>query len=435
MKKLSSLFLALFISTVMSVSMPTHATDIVPGAKQTIPILIKGGTLHTVTDGVKVDYDILLIDGKIKQIGQNIAAPAAAKTIDASGKQVYPGLIAMTTTLGLVEIGAVRATRDVQEVGTMTPEVKAHIAFNADSQITPTVRSNGITHAQIAPEGQGLNGQSSLMQLDGWNWQDALVKAGTGMHMSWPSVGINKSFWESRSPADQKKAQQKAAKQFTATFEAIKAYAKARDADNTQPIDLRWEAMRPVLKGKMPLYVNADDYRQIEQAVHFANKEKLSLVIVGGYDAHKAADLLIANSVPVIFTSPWGRAFRSDEAIDRAYAAPAMLALKGVEFTLAIPGNWQVRDLPFAAGQAIAYGVSKKQALASITLNPAKIMGVADKMGSLTVGKQANIVISAGDIFDHLTHKVELLMIEGREVDIDNRHKRLHSKYSKKPSK
>jgi imidazolonepropionase-like amidohydrolase len=433
MKNLSSLVLAASISLATTISSEVQATDIVPASKQMTPILIKGGTLHTVSDGIKVNYDMLLVDGKISQIGQNITSPEDVRVVNASGKQVYPGLIAMATTLGMVEVGAVRATRDSNEVGRMTPEVKAHIAFNADSEIIPTVRSNGITHAQIAPGGRGLNGQSSLMQLDGWNWQDALVKSGTGMHLSWPSVGINKAFWESRTPEQQKKAQAKAAKQFASTFEQIKAYAKGRDADSTQAVDLRWEALRPVLKGEMPLYVNADDYRQIEQAVHFANKENLKLVIVGGRDADKAADLLIANNVPVIYTSPWGRTWRSDEAMDRAYSTPAILEAKGVQFSLAIASDWPVRNLPFAAGQSIAYGVSSQTALETITLNPAKILGVEDKMGSLTVGKQANIVISEGDLFDHLTHKIELVLIEGREVNLDNRHKRLHRKYSKKP--
>jgi imidazolonepropionase-like amidohydrolase len=433
MKTLSSLVLATGITLLATASQNLFATDIIPAAKQQQTILIKGGTLHTVTDGVKANHDMLLVDGKISQIAPAIAAPEGATIVDAQGKQVYPGLIGMATTLGLVEVGAVRATRDSSEVGRMTPEVKAHIAFNADSEIIPTVRSNGVTHAQIAPGGRGLNGQSSLMQLDGWNWQDALVKQGTGMHLNWPSVGINKAFWESRTPEQQKKAQQKAAKQFEKSFSQIKAYAKARDENANAPVDLRWEAMRAVLKGDMPLYVNANDYRQIEQAVHFAEREALSLVIVGGRDADKAADLLIKHKVPVIYTSAWGRTWRSDEAMDRAFSMPALLESKGVQYALAIASDWPVRNLPFAAGQSIAYGASKEKALHSVTLAPAKILGVDDKMGSLTVGKQANLVISAGDLFDHLTHKVDMVLIDGRQIDIDNRHKRLHRKYSKKP--
>ncbi len=408
------------------------ATDIVPAKAQSKPVLLKGGTLHTVTVGVKENHDLLFDKGMIVKIAPSIEAPADAEVIDVSGKHVYPGLIGMASTLGMVEIGAVRSTRDTQETGRATPEVKAHIAFNADSEVIPTIRSNGLTHAQIMPTGRGLNGQSSLMQLDGWNWQNALVKSSVGMHLTWPRVGVNKSFWEKRSPEKQKKDNAKARKQLTEMFETIKAYAKARDNNPEQAIDLRWEAMRPVLKGEVPLYVHAMDYRQIEQAIHFANKENLKIVLVGAYDADKAIGLIKSNKVPVVFTLAWGRTQRSDENYDKAYTLPALLESNGIPYALAIDGSWNIRDLPFAAGQTIAHGVSPSTALKSVTLQPAQILGVADKMGSLTEGKQANIVISQGDLFDHLTHKVDALFIEGRKVDIDNRHKRLYRKYNQK---
>ncbi len=416
----------------MALSASLMATDIVPGTKQQQAILIQNATLHTVTQGVKKDHDLLIIDGVIQQMGANLGVPKNARVIPAKGKHVYPGLIGLSTTVGLVEIGAVRSTRDMTEVGRVTPEVKAHIAFNADSEIIPTIRSNGVTHVEIAPTGGGLTGQSSLMQLDGWNWQDALVKAQTGMHLRWPSVGINKGFWERRPPEKQKEANEKAFKDLKATFETIKAYTKARDADNNHPIDVRWEAMRPVLKGEQPLFVHANDYRQIEQAIHFANKYQLKLVLVDVADADLAINLLKQHKVPVVFTSAWGRPARSDEGIDRAYRMPSVLEKHGIEYALAISGNWNVRDLPFAAGHSIAYGASPEIALRSVTLAPAKILGVDDKLGSLDIGKQANIVISQGDLFDHLTHQVEMVLIEGREVNIDNRHKRLYRKYSKK---
>jgi len=427
MKKLANILLF------ASLSFTAVATDIVPGAKQTNPILIKGGTLHTVTAGTKENHDMLIENGLISKIGQNLTAPQNSKVIDASGKRVYPGLIGLSTNVGLVEIGAVRSTRDSNEVGRATPEVQAHVAYNVDSEIIPTIRSNGITHVQIAPGGSGLNGLSSLMQLDAWTWENALVKANTGMHLRWPSVGINKAWWETRTPEKQKEANQKAFKQFKETFEQIKAYAKSRKENKAQAIDLRGEAMLPVLAAEIPVFVHADDYRQIEQAVHFADAEKLKIVIVGGRDADKASKLLKDRNIAVVFTAAWGRTWRSDEAMDRAFSTPAMLAEKGIKYSLAIESNWPVRNLAFAAGQSMAYGVPADTALESITLSPATILGVDDKMGSLTEGKQANIVISAGDLFDHLTHKVEALFIEGREVNIDNRHKRLYRKYSAKP--
>lgn len=418
-----------------SLSLSAIATDIQPAKKQTTPILIKGGTLHTVTDGTKANYDMLIEKGVISKIGQNLTVPADTQVIDAVGKQVYPGLIGLSTNVGLVEIGAVRATRDSNEVGRATPEVEAHVAYNSDSEIIPTIRSSGVTHVQIAPGGNGLNGQSSLMQLDAWNWQDAVVKSNTGMHLRWPSAGINKSWWERRTPEKQREANQKASEQLKEIFSDINAYAKSRKDNQSQAIDLRWEAMLPVLEGKMPLFVHADDYRQIEQAIHFADAEKLKLVIVGGRDADKAATLLKSRNIPVVFTAPWGQTWRSDEAMDRAFATPAMLEANGIEYSIAIESNWPVRNLPFAAGQSIAYGVSPEIALESVTLRPAKVLGMQDSMGSLTEGKQANIVISSGDLFDHLSHKVETVLIEGRQIDLDNRHKRLYRKYSAKPKK
>lgn len=411
-----------------------YATDIIPGAKNTSVILIKGGTLHTVADGIKENTDLLIEDGKISQIGNNLALPKNATLIDATGKQVYPGLIGLVTNLGLVEIGAVRSTRDSAETGRATPEVKAHIAYNADSEIIPTIRSNGVTHVQITPDGRGLNGQSSLMQLDGWNWQDALVKAQTGMHLQWPNVGINKAFWERRSAEKQQEANDKARKALDKTFEKIIAYVNARKNTPSKTIDLKWEAMRPVLNGTQPLFIHANDYRQIEDAIQFAKIKKLDIILVSSGDLDKSLKLIKQNHIPVIYTASWGRPNRSDDGMDKAYSMPSLLANNNIEYSLAITGNWQVRNLAFAAGQSIAYGVPAAQALRTITLNPAKVLGVDDIMGSLTLGKQANIIISSGDLFDHLTHKIETMLIEGRMIDLDNRQKRLAKKYSAKPS-
>lgn len=406
--------------------------DMVPATQPEQKLLIQNATLHTVSRGVKEHYDILITDGKISAMADSLSADESTKIVDATGKHIYPGLIGLSTTLGLVEISAVRATRDFNETGRITPEVKAHIAFNADSELIPTVRSNGITHVEVAPSGNGLRGQSSVMQLDGWNWQDAVVKTSVGMHLTWPSVSINKSFWEKRSVKEQKEDNAKALKAIKETFEQIMAYHKARNNDKDQAIDLRWEAMRPVVSGEMPLFVHANDYRQIEQAIQFTKQNNLKLVIVGAFDAVKAIDLLKQHKTPVVFTHAWGRPGRSDEAVDIAYRTPATLEQNGVPYTLAIQGNWNVRDLPFAVGQSIAYGVSPSTALKSVTLEPAKILGLDKLMGSLDVGKQANLVISQGDLFDHLTHKIEAVYIEGREIDLNNRHKQLYQKYSNK---
>jgi len=423
----------LALSAVMSVSLFAH--DLVPGDSSKQPLFIQNATVHTVTKGTHENYDIVIENGKISQLGSNLEAPQNAKVMNANGKHVYPGLIALSTTLGMVEISAVRSTRDMSETGRATPEVKAHIAFNADSEIIPTVRSNGITHAEIAPTGSGLNGQSSLMQLDGWNWQDAIVKSSSGMHLQWPRVGVNKSFWERRSPQKQKEDNDKALASLYELFADLKAYAAARNNNSKTPIDVRWEAMRPVMDGSMPLYIHADDFRQIEQAIAFGKEHQISIVLVGVRDAALALELLKASKVPVIYTSPWGQPSRSDDGYDALYSTPALLGANDIPYALAIEGNWNVRDLPFAAGQTVAHGASKDAALASITIEPAKILGVDERMGSIEVGKDATLVFSEGDIMDHLSHKVTDILIEGRPVDTDNRHKRLYNKYQQKPAK
>ena len=222
---LSTLSAALIGAAAVSTAV---AHDEVPGDAQQQPIVLQGGTLHTVTNGVLTDSDLVFEDGKITAIGKDLEVPGNAQVIDVSGKHVYPGVIAMDTTLGLNEIEAVRATRDAREVGPVHPEVAGHIAFNADSEVIPTVRYNGITHAQVVPEGSLIMGQSSLMHLDGWNYQDALVSGEMGVHVSWPRTYVINTWWERRSPEEQRKANEEARKELMKVFADAKAYFDAK---------------------------------------------------------------------------------------------------------------------------------------------------------------------------------------------------------------
>lgn len=402
-----------------------------PGDAQSQPILIKGATVHTVSQGVLQNSDVLFSDGKISQVGQGLQADNA-KVIDASGKHVYPGLITLASTLGLVEVEAVRATRDSNEVGDFNPEVQGHIAFNTDSDIIPTVRSNGITHAQVMPNGGGIAGRSSLLHLDGWSWEDALVKADLGLHMSWPQVAVRTAWWEHRSPAEQKKAMQKQRQQVQQVFDKARAYAKLRAADDNAPIDVRYQAMLPTLQGKSTLFVHADDARQIEQAVHFAKQESLKLAIIGGADAWRVKDLLAKAQVPVIYTHAYGLPRRSDEDHLRAFRTPAELDQAGVKVAIGIQSSWASRDLPWALGQTVSYGMNPERALRMNTLVAAELLGVADKLGSIEPGKSASLIITNGDLFDYLTNDIQHVFIDGREVDLNNRQKTLYHKYQQK---
>lgn len=416
-----------------TLSLAATAHDMVPGAPQSQPILLQGGTLHTVTNGTLAATDLLFENGQIIAIGTDIPLPPNTAVIDISGQHVYPGLIALDTTLGLIEIEAVRATDDQQETGMVTPEVSGHIGYNPDSEIIPTVRFNGITHAQIVPQGNLIRGRSSLLKTDAWTFEDGAEALNVGVHVSWPRVGLSNAWWERRSPAEQRKANAEALSNLQRAFVQAKAYYDAKQAGVQQGTDLRWEAMMGLFDQSSKLFVHADDQRQIEQALDFSTEYGFDMVLMGARDAWRIAERLAAQNITVVYGAPYGLPTRHDEPYDQAYATPAQLAAAGVDFAISYPGYWDIRNLAFAAGNAAAYGLDRDQALAAITLKPAQVMGVDDKLGSLEVGKQASLIVSGGDLLDHMGQKVNLLFIDGRQVDLNNRHNQLYQKYRQKP--
>lgn len=432
MKTLLSTLSAALISAVTVSTAVAH--DEVPGDTQQQPVVLQGGTLHTVTNGVLTDSDLVFEDGKITAIGKDLEVPGNAQVIDVSGKHVYPGVIAMDTTLGLNEIEAVRATRDAREVGEVHPEVAGHIAFNADSEIIPTVRYNGITHAQVVPDGSLVMGQSSLLHLDGWNYQDALVSGEMGVHVSWPRTYVINTWWERRSPEEQCKANEEARKELMQVFADAKAYFDAKKADRDIDMDQRWEAMLGLFDGSKTLYVHANDKRQMEQAIDVSREYGFELVLMGARDAWRIADKLAELEIPVVFGSPFGLPGRDDEGYDQDFSTPAKLADAGVNFAISYPGYWDVRNLPFAAGHSVAFGLDQQKALEAITLQPAKFMGVADKLGSLDVGKSASLIISEGDLLDPIGQSLTHMFIDGRSVSLESRHTELYNKYQEKPA-
>ncbi|TRW50040.1 amidohydrolase family protein [Aliidiomarina halalkaliphila] len=417
-----------------SASLLAQAHNVTPGAESEQAVLLQGGTVYTITHGTLQDTDILMLDGKIAEMGTGLAVPEGARVIDIRGQHVYPGLIALDTTLGLVEMSQIRATVDTNEVGLITPEVMAHQAFNADSEIIPTVRYNGITHAQVVPQGPLLRGQSSLMQLDGWNWQDALEQGPLGMHLTWPRAGLNTAWWERRSPEAQRKANEEQIERLKDTFKTAQTYHQAREAGAQKRVDQRWEAMRALFTGDAKLFVHADDRRQILQALEFNREYGFDLVIMGGRDAWMEAETLAEAGVPVVFGAAYGLPTRVDDAYDTAFSTPAKLAAAGVDFAIAYPGFWDTRNLAFAAGNAVAFGLDYDAAITAITYAPAKILGVEDRIGSLSQGKQATLIVSEGDVLDHLGQRISYMFIDGREVNLSNRQRQLYEKYQERLS-
>ncbi len=425
----------LFSLALAAVALQANAHDMVPGKLQQKPILLTDATIHTATQGVLEQTDLLMVDGKIAQIGQDLSAPANAEIIDLKGKHIYPGLIALVNQLGLIEIEAVRATDDTHEVTNTNPDVRARIAYNADSEVIPTVRTNGFSYSLVYPKGNRLMGQSALMQLDAWNWQDATVKGEVALHINWPNSSVLSSPWAPKDPEEVAKANAKNMTQLRAYFTQAKAYAAAKAANQQRGIDSRWEAMLPVLRAERPVFVHADDARQIKQAMLFAKEHALKIVIVGGRDSWRVASELATAKIPVVFTAPYGLPERDEEAVDIAYKTPAILQKAGVQFALSQDGYWNTRNVVFAAGQAVNYGLTKEQALAAVTINAAKIVGVERDIGSLEVGKAASVVVSDGDIFDYLGHKVRYMWIDGRAVDLNNRNIQLKDKYEQRYGK
>ncbi|HBN90838.1 amidohydrolase family protein [Rheinheimera aquimaris] len=428
--KLSKTCLSLFVALTGSLAAgQVLAHDIVPGKAAATPVLLTGLTVHSVTSGVSTDTDVLIADGKIAAIGKDLAAPEGATVMALDGKHLYPGLIALANQLGLIEIEAVRSTDDSTEVTQTNPDIRAKVAYNADSEVIPTIRSNGFAYAMVYPSGSMLMGQSSLMQLDAWNYQDAVVADATGLHVRWPNASTLGSRWNPK-PADEvRKANAEQLEALQQHFKDAKAYYDAEQAGLNHGVDSRWHQMLPVFKGERPLFVHADDERQIRQAMLLAKQYGLKLTIVGGRDSWRMADELAAAKVAVIYTAPYGLPTRVDENFRQAFITPKVLQDAGVQYALSLDGYWDTRNLVFAAGQAISYGLTPEQALRSVTINAAQIAGVADTIGSIEVGKAASLVVSDGDIFDYLGHKVTHLWIDGRAVDLNNRHKQLHDKY------
>lgn len=375
-------------------------------------------------------------NGIIDFVGYEYAVKLVYDTvIDAKGMQVYPGFILPDATLGLVEIDAVRASVDERETGRMEPEVRTLSAYNADSRIIPTVRSNGILLAQVAPRGNIISGTSGMVQLDAWNNEDAVVHADDGVHLNWPVAFARTGWWAERGTTEKEEntKREKALGDIRAFFLRAKAYAASPAPEKT---DLRLDAMRGLFMGEKSLYVHADGAREIQEAVLFAREMDVRhLVIVGGHDAWRVADLLRDKKVDVILQRLHSLPQREDEDVDLPYRLPALLKERGVRFCLGYSGDMErmgARNLGFLAGTASTYGLSAEDALRSITLDAAAILGIDHRYGSLETGKSATLFISSGDALDMRTNNVVRAFIDGRDISLENRQKRLWKQYERR---
>ncbi|MFC2075534.1 amidohydrolase family protein [candidate division KSB1 bacterium] len=403
------------------------ASNQIPAPPQSEPIALTGAAIHSMDRPVVENGTIIFDKGRIVGLGRDVPIPAGAQVVDLSGKRIYPGLIESASRLGLTEISAVRATLDFAEIGLINPNVRAQVAINPDSEHIPVARANGVALAVSAPFGGLISGQASLLQLDGWTWEDMTLKSSVAMMVNWPRIRSGKA-----GDSDRKMIQtlQKAFRDARAYLTAVEA-AEQKGAQSPKP-DLRWQAMIPVLKGDLPVWVRADNLRQIRASVDWADREKIKLVLVGGADSHRAADLLIRKGVPVIVTPVQRLPARRDSGYDDPFTLAARLHQAGIKFCIAGgPGSGTERNLPYHAAMAAAYGLPKEEAIKAITRYPAEIIGLDNRIGTLAEGKDATLIVTDGDPLE-ITTRVERLYIQGRPVDLNNRHKTLYSKYVQK---
>ena len=404
-----------------------------PAANQAKSILIQGATLH-IGDGSVLENGMLGIDnGKIVELGEaGTQQNSYATTIDAKGKHLYPGFIAANSTVGMVEIDAVRPTNDLNEIGTFLPHIRTIIAYNAESKVVESLRPNGILTAQIVPTRGRIAGSSSVVQLDAWNWEDASLKTDEGIHVYWPRSYRRGNASKGEDPLvyDQKN--------YSKQVDELKQYlVKAKTFQKGErPKNLPNAALAGVFTGAQQVYLHAKEKRQILDGIDLLKKQGIQyIVLVGGDDAHLVLPYLKEHNIPVILSRPHRLPNTADEDVKLPFKMAKLLMDAGLTITIDVSGRMErmnTRNLPFYAGTFAAYGVAKEKAVEMITLNAAKILGIDERLGSLEVGKDATVFIAEGDALDMRTNQLSHAFIQGREISLETHQTELWKRYMEK---
>jgi len=411
--------------------------DVYPAKDYKGRLFITGGTIHVGNGQVIQGGTIEVNNGKIVQVGTNVTVASDAKVVNASGKQVYPGLILPVTDLGLKEIAnGVRGSNDYDELGDLNPNIRSIVAYNTDSKIINTLKANGILLASVTPEGGTISGSSTVVQLDAWNWEDAAYKMDGAIHLHLPTFIARPNrfaifFGLPQTPAtDASKQAETKINEIKSFFREAKAYLQESTHKQT---NLKFESVKGLFSKQQKLFVHGDEIKQMLVAIDFVKEFGFDVVIVGGSESWLIADLLKQNNIAVILQQEHALPTTEDDDVDQPYKTPAQLQKAGVLFALNDNHDEsRYRNLMFNAGTAAAYGLTKEQALQAITLNSARILGIDDRTGSLEAGKDANIVISGGDILDMRTSIIEHAFIQGREVSLSNKQTQLYQRYMNK---
>ena len=426
MKKIRT---ALFI--LLLINRAAAQETIYPAPAQQGTIALAHGIIHIGNGQVIEDGIIVFSKGKIIEI-HSFAPITDVKVIDVTGKHIYPGLINAATNLGLSEISSIRATSDEHEVGELNPNIRSIIAYNSDSKIINTLRSNGILLANIIPQGGIISGSSSVVQLDAWNWEDAAYKTDGGIHFFVPNLAPESVYPGAPPVGDKIKEALRRIDKVRSFFYQAKAYFTEAQHEHT---NLKFESVRGLFNQTQTFFVHAELVKEILVATEFAKEFNFKTVVLGGTDSWKIADLLKENNIPVLLGQLHSLPVMQDDDVDQPYKTPYLLQKAGVLFAISdASSSTRGRNLMFNAGTAAGYGLTKEEALQSITLNAAKILGIDASAGTLEKGKDANIVVSNGDILDMKSNKVTLAFIQGRQLNLDNKQKQLYEKYKYKYS-
>jgi imidazolonepropionase-like amidohydrolase len=416
------------------------AALVVPRAVAQEAIAIRGAKINTMTGPPIESGTVVIENGLITAVGADVQIPAGSRVIDGAGLEVYPGMFDAITQLGLTEIGAVDVTSDRMELGTFNPHLFGMTAVHPSSEHIPVARANGITHAVAAPDARsgGIGGQASLLHLDGWTVEEMLIDTSVGFVTSWPSIGGGGRRFGGFGGSSRGGSYRQQLERYNTAVEALdefiasaRRYDRAVKAGAEVPRDLRLEAMGRVVNGDRPLLIHARTVKQMRDAIAFAERNDVRIVLLRATEAYKMADELAAAGVPVII-GPTQSMPQDEINYDQMYGMPGVLHEAGVTFALATFNASNSRTLPYEIGSAVSFGLPREAALRAITINAAEIYGFGDQLGSIEEGKIANLVVTDGDLLEIRT-QTKHVIINGREVPLDNKHLELYEKYRARP--
>lgn len=404
---------------------------------------IRNARIVTVTGPVIENGTVVISGGKIAAVGADVSVPAGARVIDGKGLSVYPGMIDADSEIGLTEIGSVAGSVDTNEIGDNNANIRVEVAIHPDSSHIAVTRVNGVTTALTAPRGGLIAGQSAIVNLDGWTPREMILKSPVAMHINWPGAGGGRGFGgefggQQRSAAEARREQERQIENLKKILRDAAAYGDAKDAREKDPslprqaVDLKLEALIPVVRGQMPVVINANMERDLKSAIAFVAEMKLKAIISGGVEAYKVVDQLKARNIPVIVGPVLRVPVNEDDPYDMPFANAGVLAKAGVKIAFQTNDSAYSRNLPYQAGMAAAFGLPRDEALKAVTINAAEIFGIADKVGSVEKGKIANLIVTDGDPLEIRT-QIKHVFINGHAISLTSRHTELYEKYKARP--